>query len=267
MELGNLVFGHSRGNFEVPRGGAWENGFARLFDTIDENNDGSMYGPEFINETFEVHPYWWGECTCGKSTPLHAKDCPYVLGHDDWVSDRLHWASGKPNEDGIAELDLLALGYYPVLYPECTCGAREVFGKRELEREAVVGINHAPECYHFRYVALSDKYPIGSKDYDKLYEALKPVYAEYGWDTTSEYWYYGCATHCTCGFYERSDRWEVEHPHADNCKLVQPNFWYKPLDFTVQVYKYFLRDSFMSHDIKLKDLRKMIDACIASLKK
>src|SRR3989338_8373852 len=23
------------------------------------------YGADFKNGTFEMHPYWWGECTCG----------------------------------------------------------------------------------------------------------------------------------------------------------------------------------------------------------
>src|SRR3990167_8885212 len=151
MELGNLVFGHSRGNFEVPRKRVWEGEFARLFDAIDEKNNGGMYGPEFVNETFEVHNYWWGECTCGKDTPLHSKDCPYVMGHDDWIRDRLNWSSGEPNEDGIAELDLLALGDYPVPHPECACGARELFEKQEAEREAVVGTGHDDSCYQNKY--------------------------------------------------------------------------------------------------------------------
>jgi hypothetical protein len=64
MELGNWVFGHSRGEFPIPRSEGWEVELFRLFDAYAPGEDNS-YGPEFENGTFWVTPYYWGDCTCG----------------------------------------------------------------------------------------------------------------------------------------------------------------------------------------------------------
>lgn len=44
-----------------------------------------------------------------------------------------------------------------------------------------------------------------------------------------------------------------------------PNFHHKPSGFKMEWYKYPLRDSYMSDDIELSDLRDMIDECIESI--
>jgi len=75
MELGNFVFGHSRGNFLIERGVGFEEELYRLFDAIDPNRDNSWreYGVNFENETFMTFPYWWGDCECG----FDEKDCDW----------------------------------------------------------------------------------------------------------------------------------------------------------------------------------------------
>jgi hypothetical protein len=35
------------------------------------------YGQEYANEVFEMHPYWWGDCTCGH-------------GEEEWKWDQAH---------------------------------------------------------------------------------------------------------------------------------------------------------------------------------
>jgi|WetSurSiteA1Bulk_404760.scaffolds.fasta_scaffold00683_7 hypothetical protein len=64
MELGNLIFGNSRGNFEIPRSIGWEEELYRVFDAIKPDEENS-YGFNFENNTFMIFPYYWGECTCG----------------------------------------------------------------------------------------------------------------------------------------------------------------------------------------------------------
>jgi len=67
MELGNIIFGHSRGEYQIERGTGFEKALIRLFAAYAPNRDNSWreYGVEFVNDTFEVHPYYWGDCTCG----------------------------------------------------------------------------------------------------------------------------------------------------------------------------------------------------------
>lgn len=67
MEIGNLMFGNSRGEYPVPRGQGYEGELHRLFNAYAPNRDNSWreYGEEFENETFFVFPFYWGDCTCG----------------------------------------------------------------------------------------------------------------------------------------------------------------------------------------------------------
>lgn len=62
MELGNLAFGNSRGEYHIERGAGMEAELTVLFNRIDPDH---CYAPEFENEVFAVRPYYWGDCTCG----------------------------------------------------------------------------------------------------------------------------------------------------------------------------------------------------------
>lgn len=58
MELGNIVFGNSRGKFELDRD--WEEIFCQIYDILGiESHD------HYENDTFKIFPYYWGECNCG----------------------------------------------------------------------------------------------------------------------------------------------------------------------------------------------------------
>lgn len=76
MELGNLAFGHSRGIFQVPY--YWEEPFFELQEMLLE--DCSPYGTEFENDVFEMHVYWWGDCSCSKGddSDEHEPNCGLV---------------------------------------------------------------------------------------------------------------------------------------------------------------------------------------------
>ena len=59
MELGNLVFGHSRGNWSVPREDAYEQPLVELFEEL--LPECVPYGTDFDNDVFTMRTYWWGD--------------------------------------------------------------------------------------------------------------------------------------------------------------------------------------------------------------
>jgi len=78
MEIGNLIFGHSRGQFPVPRDAGWEESFRELLEAID-GPDCDGYGTEFVCEVFELHRYYWSDCTCGgEDRGNHQPSCPIL---------------------------------------------------------------------------------------------------------------------------------------------------------------------------------------------
>lgn len=102
MELGNLCFGNSRGEFEIPRGAGYEGILERLLRKINPNN---LRGDEFENHVFEVFPYYWGDCTCGfddiEFEEPHSPDCYQSALRNEkikagWTENNLGWLD-RPN--------------------------------------------------------------------------------------------------------------------------------------------------------------------------
>ena len=89
MELGNMVFGNSRGEWPVPRNAGYERELIRLLLLLDpEDNIWRVYGTNFENDVFWVMPYFWGDCDCQET---HAPDCPVAR-------DNFHY---KPSGFGL----------------------------------------------------------------------------------------------------------------------------------------------------------------------
>lgn len=78
MELGNMIFGNSRGEYPVDR--AWQDDFCEFlyecgfsgygfiedekleeFEKFDASDDGMIESRYFENDVFIVRPYYWGE--------------------------------------------------------------------------------------------------------------------------------------------------------------------------------------------------------------
>lgn len=55
MELGNLIFGHSRGKHSIPD----RRKYGELFSKLLEAMGADSYGEEFSNDVFEMHRYCW----------------------------------------------------------------------------------------------------------------------------------------------------------------------------------------------------------------
>ena len=83
-ELGNLAFGHSRGDYRVPRDDAYEDAAERLRNAViahDPLAGGiSSYWPTFENPTFATRPYWWGDETAPEASlpNLIVKEGPHA---------------------------------------------------------------------------------------------------------------------------------------------------------------------------------------------
>ena len=62
MELGNLMFGNSRGKYKVPRD-EFQNAFCEFLETIGFDHYGHSPCNEdhYENDTFLIRPYYWGE--------------------------------------------------------------------------------------------------------------------------------------------------------------------------------------------------------------
>jgi hypothetical protein len=270
MELGNMVFGNSRGEYGVPRTDDWLDPLAKLFEAINPDRDNSWreYGVEFENDVFSVMPYWWGDCTCGKDCPIHDDNCAVVLYGKLLEKKRMGYASGKPGENGFAELDIEKLFEFDKNnpFPKCTCGAQEKYDELENARIEFCGDDHSPECYIKEYEKIEGIETYENREW--FHEnKLKPLYKKHGFNTDKKDWYFGCAVRCDCGYFDKCDEWELLHPHDKNCKLVKPNFEYKPTGFELQWYKYPLRDSYMNQKITVAQFNQIIEKCIESLEK
>jgi hypothetical protein len=133
MELGNLIFGHSRGQFPVPRDAGWEECFRELLEAIDGPGcDG--YGTEFICDVFEIHRYHWGDCPCG-----------FQQAEETWLNTHHHTDSCYQHRftDEVTHHSAIALhptpAGHPISPPEpnvpeattahCTCGYDEAYAQ------------------------------------------------------------------------------------------------------------------------------------------
>lgn len=65
MEIGNLVFGCSRGEHAVERDRRWEDALYQLSARIDPSYEREPGIAAFENKVFELRPYYWGDCSCG----------------------------------------------------------------------------------------------------------------------------------------------------------------------------------------------------------
>ena len=63
MELGNIIFGNSRGQYPIKRHIGYEDELKKLFIAIDPDYDG--YGVDYENDIVFLMLYYWGDCTCG----------------------------------------------------------------------------------------------------------------------------------------------------------------------------------------------------------
>lgn len=247
MELGNMIFGTSRGEKPIPREDAWIDPLVSVMEAAGCDT----YGwPKFENETFMVQGYDWdAQCDCG------AED-----QHDAWGAKHSHAPScyqialksemaEYDRTSGYAALDAAAFGREP----------KDVFSGMNVEQESdgpLTFITATPrsDTAMEAWRKASEK---RRKFEDRLFKRLC---------TERDLPYpNGCAVHCDCGRDGRYAAYCDERPHANTCRLIQPNFLFKPTGFRANWYKYPLRDSYMTPPVKLAGWREMMRACAASV--
>lgn len=228
-ELGNLIFGNSRGEFPVDRG--MQDEWCSLMEECGFDGYGHHDGPEWVfeNDVFRVQPYYWGDCTCG-----------YEQREDAWSEANAHRSHCYQERKKSLPLNR----YRPQID-----AAVEERNKHDWRTDAERGAQAEVD-------RLSD---LERKHRDRL---LRGLCKELGipWDGGR-----GCMVHCTCDYQERWAAFLAENAHASDCPIVTPNFLHKPTGFRLDWYKYALRDSYSSAPLTRKLMRSMWADCFTSL--
>jgi hypothetical protein len=189
MELGNIVFGNSRGPVSIERGEGYERELERLFYAIDP--DYSRDTP-YENEVFAIRSYYWGDCTCGfeekdwkwSEDNKHKPHC-YQTDYNNLPEDvRSAWGKDKAKHDrAIKEICLRhgiewngGLG----CAVHCTCGYQDDYQKFREENDhdkncpiVLPNFEHKPSGYWLKWYKypLRDSYAskeIGLKEFRKI---------------------------------------------------------------------------------------------------
>lgn len=253
MEIGNLLFGNSRGKVQVPRTSAFEKPWQDLCQELKVNhygfadegclvadNDGVLE-----NEVFAIRSYdWHAECDCGATERLErlANDNPHLAACYQTVLD-----------DSMRQYDERT-GYQTI---------EQLFSGNERSQEGRSGTSHS---LHSMFTPLPKETIEEWKNASELRDSfqddlLRKLCSERGFTFPQ-----GCMCHCDCGRDERVEsKWREIGGHSQNCRLIQPNFLYKPTGFRINWYKYPFRDSYMTPGIKPREWRKIIEHCIDSV--
>lgn len=234
IELGNLLFGCSRGEYPVPRK-EFEIVFARLLMALPDSG-----GPAaFENETFVIRPYYWGECDCGHDDRAAAWQRDHVHGSECYQV-QLKKRLAKATED---------MPEAPPVGPDAALniaarGAMVSFGgdgtDRRLERRRKLNEWARTEA---RRIAR------------ELCEALGIP-----WNDGA-----GHEAHCTCNYKDDWTKWSETNDHGDVCSLVLPNFHHKPSGYRLKWYKHPLRDSYASQNLSVDEFAVLIRSCVESV--
>lgn len=238
MEIGNALFGISRGEFPIEREEGFEEELFRLFDVIapDSSDSWREYGMDFENGVFSVFPYYWGDCTCG----FDEKD-------SQWSEENAH----EPHcyQSALKQ----ALDEWLKENPEPEA---EMFNTSFEEVETGITLFTAVSARSPSADMWREWHDAKQKIEEKIYHRLCTEF-----DVDRDY---GCAVHCTCDFKERRKQFHEENHHSENCPIIKPNFLYKPTGFAIKWYKYPLRDSYMNQNISLDEFKSIISKCIES---
>ena len=239
MEIGNMVFGNSRGEFAVPRGAGYEEAIYELIQRLecDESPLGNLYVRAFANDVFAVNPYYWGDCTCGYETR------------------EAEWDDANPHAESCYQGDLhrekeameTRIGYCdPVT-------VADAFTVESLDGDGSM-FSVTPKRLNTQ-----EPYDLRQREMDKIYRSLCERHG-IAWNNG-----YGCAVHCDCGHDKKWAEWVATNEHKEDCPIVLPNFHHKASGYKLKWYKYPLRDSYANAEVTAAQFREMIDECMASL--
>lgn len=199
-ELGQMIFGAAWGDYEVPRKAGLM--LYELAKRLIDDEWMASYGVEYSNSVFEMHPYYWGDCTCG-----------FDDEEDKWLEQHQH-------------------------KPECFYVKFERYEK-ELEAQGINWFGNRSDEYNRLMREFAEKN--GYKELD------------------------GIRVYCDCGYNDEYKKWRQTHDHKPDCRLVIPNFRYKPTGLEIRWYKYIGRGMSSNQEINIVEFRKIIAHCIRSV--
>ena len=262
MELGNMIFGNSRGEFSIPREESFEGPWRELCDELKVNwrgyADEGCLVPEVngILETavFAIRSYDWdAECDCGfdaraeawhRANP-HATEC-YQSIMDARMTDYDLRTEYK-------EIEALAFGNDKSFFRGMDAQTEPVeVGGVQVGFSSIFTPRTDGEMGRWKK-ANNARREFEDTERKKLCEERGLSYPD------------GCAVHCDCYKNAAGQKWFSEHDHTPTCRLVQPNFLYKPTGFRINWYKYPFRDSYMTPGINAKEWYRIVRHCIESL--
>lgn len=259
MELGNMMFGNSRGEVSVPRTASFEGPWEELCEGINisyrgyaeqkghplENAAGEIETPVFVIRAYD----WDADCDCGADDRMNAWLTANPHGLDCYHTELHARLKSWEDRSGYTATKAVAFETDESPMPGMECEAEDV-------APGVRVMSFTP-----RSDAAMDAYRAMSARRRKVEEALfDELCARHKVDRR-----FGCAVHCTCGRNQRADEmWVAMGGHTDACRFVQPNFLYKPTSFRINWYKYPFRDSYMSPGISAKEWQKIVRHCIES---
>jgi hypothetical protein len=244
MELGNFIFGNSRGEYPVARDGAWRQASAALHELLDQV---AVHGP-FENDVFSIRPYYSDlDCECG-----------YDEREAEW-SETHHHAADCYQEERRAAVAAAEqrLGY-----------------NRPGSLQDVFAVEHVQEIPEIPGATLVSLGPRGTEEDRRkqrvAYDAVRKeeqrisqeLCAKHGipWNDGA-----GSAVHCTCTHNSEWRAWSAANDHAETCVIVLPNFHHKASGYKLKWYKYPLRDSYANVHVSAEQVLAMIDQCKTSL--
>lgn len=259
MELGNMVFGNSRGEVSVPRAASFKGPWEELCEELKISSRGYAEADThpllnkqgFIeNEVFAIRAYDWdAECDCGADEKMEAWHQQNRHGQDCYQTELHERLKSWEDRSGYTVADAAAFGRKTDLLPGMNCTSEEV-------EPGVMVMSFEPrsDAAMEAWRALSER--------RRAVEAA--LYAELAAKHHVDP-HYGAAVHCTCGRDARANVfWGEIGGHTPECRFVQPNFLYKPTGFRINWYKYPFRDSYMSPGITPAEWRKVVRHCIES---
>lgn len=267
MELGNMIFGNSRGEVPLPREDEWDAPWQQLCDALaiewrgtpDEGCKLPTNAKGHIEtDVFRIQPYDWdAECDCGASDAV-----------EDWHEANKHGPACYQAELRQRMDQYKQQSGYAKMEAETFGSDKSLFGGMEENRKPIEVAGQTvgwTSLFTPREDSAMDEWRAASKRKDEFEKKLfDELCAKHG--VSREY---GAMVHCTCGRDQcAQEHWEKEiGGHTGSCRVIQPNFLYKPTGFRINWYKYPFRDSYMSPGISNVEFRKLIQHCIDSASK
>lgn len=249
MELGNILFGNSRGEWPVPRTEAYSEPWRRFCDRMGIDSYGycdkspSETGG-LADDTYVVNPYDWdAECDCGADDAMedwfvrhpHGDNCYQTVYRnelDAWES-----ASGyKAAKNAVYspdESDILA-GFNTTVETDGIA-------------TTMIAVPRRDEAMNHYRTFLEPRQKTDNAIRKRLCKERKLTFPK------------GSAVHCDCGRDDSADAfWQTIGGHKPGCRFIRPNFLHKPTGFSINWYKYPFRDSYASREFTPREFAAML---------